>query len=475
MFGQITDWIEKNSLNCGPNYVCSQEISLRLLNWTFALHYYKHSPTLTEEIFGSVIRSIYWQARHVAANIDFSRIAVRNNHAITECLCLYLTGLLYPQFPESRDWRENGKRWLEEEGLYQIYPDGTYLQFSNNYHRVTIQLFTWAFMLAEANGDSFSEPLRDRLRKSLNLLCQMQDLPTGHLPNYGANDGALFFRLNGCGYRDFRPQLNALHYYFTGKPLYGPGPWQEDLFWYGKETTAGTGFSPVHQTSRSYEYGGFHVLRDPARFAFIRCGNHPDRPSQADNLHLDLWLNGINLLRDAGSYKYNTSPGLLQFFTGTNSHNTVQLGDHDQMQKGGRFVWYHWSQAVSATLSEDHEWIIFEGKAHVYRHLHPAIFHTRRVKQHKNRPEWQIEDTLDLPALPTLDLLPRRQLWHPHPQFRDLGFRIASSGEGGDPLPIQSREVWYSPAYGVKEPAIQLCFQQPGNYFRTVIYREDLA
>jgi hypothetical protein len=88
-----------------------------------------------------------------------------------------------------------------------VYPDGSYLQFSTNYHRVVIQLFTWAFRLAAANGDRFGEPLYDRLRRSLDLLYQMQDLPTGHLPNYGANDGALFFRLNGCAYRDFRPQL----------------------------------------------------------------------------------------------------------------------------------------------------------------------------------------------------------------------------------------------------------------------------
>ncbi len=32
----------------------------------------------------------------------------------------------------------------------------------------------------------------------------------GWLPNYGANDGALFFRLNECHYRDYRPQLQAL-------------------------------------------------------------------------------------------------------------------------------------------------------------------------------------------------------------------------------------------------------------------------
>jgi len=474
VFAQITDWIKSNPLNCGPNYVCSQEISLRLLNWTFALYYYKDSPALTETVFAPIIESLYWQARHVAANIRFSRLTVRNNHAVTECLCLYVVGLLYPSFPESPAWRASGKRWVEEEGLYQVYPDGSYLQFSTNYHRVVVQLFTWAFRLAEVNGDRFAEPLYDRLRRSLDLLYQLQDLSTGHLPNYGANDGALFFRLDGCAYRDFRPQLNALHAVLHGRPLYGPGPWQEDRFWLGlKGEKAGEPETPAApQASKSYGHGGFYVLRDPEKFAFIRCGNHPDRPSQADNLHLDLWLNGLNLLRDAGSYKYNTTPDLLQFFMGTASHNTVQLGDHDQMQKGGRFIWYHWSRAVEASVAEDDEWITFRGKAHVYRHLHPAIFHTRQVRQHKAQFRWEIEDWLDVPDTPALAALPRKQLWHPHPQFTGLGFCLEARDAAGNALPVQTREGWYSPGYGVKEPAEQWSFAQPGNYFRTTIRRD---
>ena len=51
VFSQILDWIDKNPLNYGPNYKCSQEISLRVLNWIFALYYYKESATLTEEVF----------------------------------------------------------------------------------------------------------------------------------------------------------------------------------------------------------------------------------------------------------------------------------------------------------------------------------------------------------------------------------------------------------------------------------------
>jgi hypothetical protein len=58
------------------------------------------------------------------------------------------------------------------------------------------------------------------------------------------------------------------------------------------------------------------------------------RPSQADALHLDFWLAGSNVLRDAGSYSYNTEPEWLNVFPGHNaSHNTVQFDDRDQMPR----------------------------------------------------------------------------------------------------------------------------------------------
>jgi len=42
IFAQIESFIDKNPINQGPNYKCSQETSLRILNWIFALYFYKN-------------------------------------------------------------------------------------------------------------------------------------------------------------------------------------------------------------------------------------------------------------------------------------------------------------------------------------------------------------------------------------------------------------------------------------------------
>lgn len=448
VFKEIRSWLNANPINSGPNYKCSQEISLRVLNWTYVLHYYKNSAHLTEDLFQAIIHAIYWQLKHVYSNINFSRIAVRNNHAITETLCLYLGALFYPFFPEASLWKEKGKSWFEEEIRYQVYPDGTFLQFSMNYHRVVIQLFTWAFKSADFFGEPFSKEVSTRAYQSLVFLHGSQDETTGWLPNYGNNDGALFFKLNSCDYRDYRPQLNVLHVLLSGKPLYQEGDWREDEFWFGAGSMKWIDFPVLHHKEgwSTFENGGYYILREGETLTFIRCGSHKDRPLQADNLHLDIWHQGENVLFDGGSYKYNTDPSTIKYFMGTASHNSVMLEDFDQMEKGARFIWYHWTQAIKAQVEEQAEDYTFEGEISAFRQIDAKIRHNRKVTKLIGKPVWIIEDTVkNKPG--NLEMV---QYWHGGQMLH-----ITSQDQDAQPLPVKKEKGWKSDYYGIKQEADQ--------------------
>ena len=443
VFQQITDWIDKNPLNCGPNYKCSQEISLRILNWIFALYFYKNSPNLTEDLFSKIIQSIYWQLHHVYNNINFSIITVRNNHAITETLTLYIVSALFPQFPNASQWKEKGKNLFEEEIAYQIYDDGTYLQFSMNYHRVVVQLLTWAIRIAGLNGDQFNNIVYEKAYKSLNFLYQCQEDSNGYLPNYGSNDGALFFKLSVNDYRDYRPQLDALHILLTGKPLYQTI--YEDRFWYGKENSFRFQLLKKQQGILQFETGGYYLIREPETLTFIRCGRHKDRPAHADNLHLDVWYKGENILVDGGTYKYNTDDESAKYFGGTESHNTVMLDDYDQMLKGPRFVWLNWSQAIKAKVTEYNDYYEFTGEVSCFTYLDPQIIHQRSIRKYKNKPEWEIEDHIKNKP----ESVFMKQIWHT-PDTKILNFI--------SPQPAKVKKSYCSLYYGQKEMIDQIIF-----------------
>ncbi|MEL6866901.1 MAG: alginate lyase family protein [Bacteroidota bacterium] len=471
VFAEIDSWIKANPINQGPNYKCSQEISLRVLNWTFALYYYANASALSSERFQRIMHMIYWQLEHVYQNIHFSRIAVRNNHAITETLMLYLGGLLFPFMPGAENWKHKGKTWFEKEISYQIYEDGTFLQFSHNYHRVIIQLLTWAFHLAEYNREQFTPIVYERAQKSLDYLYQCQNIQNGQLPNYGANDGALFFKLNELPYRDYRPQLNALYYYFNHQHLYNDTEVKEDAFWYtaARERTSNPSFAINIQQreTASFSKGGYYTIRDKDSFTFIKCGSYRDRPSHADNLHVDIWFKGENILWDAGSYKYNTSLSDTLYFNGTASHNTVTLDHQDQMLKGPRFIWLYWSEAQRAELNESGDYWFFDGQIHAFKQLGINILHQRHLRKYKEQAKWMIEDVMEHSTDKAM-----QQRWNISSGFEQQ-FSIKAVDENGKTLQPIYQKAWYSSLYGIKDERQAILFETRTKKIQTIIQQHQ--
>lgn len=418
IFSEIESWIEANPINHGPNWRCSQEISLRIFNWCYALYYYQNSKAFTEERWQKIQNVIYASVHHIYHHIDFSRIAVRNNHAITETLLLTLSNILFLFIPETKKWSKDGLKWFEKEINYQIYNDGTFLQFSMNYHRVVIQLLSFGISTYEKNNLCFSDFVYEKAYKSLNFLYQCLQDENGWLPNYGSNDGAFFFPLSDTDYRDYRPQLNTLHKIMTGKELFITDEINEDYNWVQGKIELGK-FNSIEKKYgiQSFDIGGYYLCINNNFFTFIRCGNHKDRPAQADNLHIDIWYKGENILRDSGTYKYNTDSEKLKYFMGSQSHNVVMIEEHSQMLKGSRFIWYYWTQKKNAFWKETENEYIFTGEIKAFSFLNKDAAHKRIIRINKYKPEWIITDLIK-----GLNNYPKKQIWHPN----NIGILIES-------------------------------------------------
>lgn len=457
---QILDWIEKNPLNCGPNYKCSQETSIRLNNWVFALHFYKNSSALTEERWKKIMTSIYWQIHHVYNNINYSRIAVRNNHAITETLTLYLMGLMFPMMPGADKWKRNGKRWFEQEIDYQIEPDGTYLQDSMNYHRVVVQLLTYAIAIADTNEEKYSDVVYERAYQSINFLYQCQEPENGWLPNYGSNDGALFFPLSTADYRDYRPQLDALHGLLTGQPLYGK--FLEDAQWVGHNVPKYRKVFPKIEKQEGivkFEKSGFYILREKETTTFVRCGLFKTNGS-TDQMHLDVWYKGKNILMDCGTFQYNTTYELKKYFAGTESHNTVMLDENDQMMKGPRFMWFYPPKLIGVSIEETTGAYCFKGEVACFSYLGADISVARTITKQKDRPEWKIEDIVHHKPNGTM----MRQLWH---TLNKKSLWFQSDGV------MKQTTKWHSSYYGTKDNCEQIEFDTTSNQITTTVKITD--
>ena len=462
-FNELDSWIEANPIHRGPNWRCSQEISLRCFNWLFGLRFYAHSQALSPERWARYQNVFYWSLKRVYDHIDFSRIAVRNNHAITETAFLALSEMLFPFIPETKKWARKGRIWLEEEVAYQIYPDGTHLQFSTNYQRVVVQLLSLCLAVAKKNHSGFSEVFRSRAAAAHRFLDSALEASSGRLPNYGANDGALFFQFSDCDFSDFRPQLECLAAALGLPSRYKRGAWSEEAAWFGLNEANRTEPEISLDVVDAFASGGFYGLRQQQTYTFLRCGKHKDRPSQADNLHLDLWHQGENWLRDAGSYKYNTDEATLRYFAGTESHNALMVDGADQMLKGPRFVWFYWSQAESKGWQRTEEGYRIEMSMRAFAQLEPGLIHTRSIFKSAQSAVWEVEDRISSKVDRSMV-----QRWHPHPD-RLKRIKIEAFDSEARPLERVEEQAWYSRLYGIKESAPQWAFSCKGRLIRTRI------
>jgi hypothetical protein len=259
---------------------------------------------------------------------------------------LWTIGLLFPELLGAKSWRARGKQVIECEIRRQIYADGSYIQHSINYHRVMLHDLAWAIRLGECNGDPLGPDLYESFRKSVFFLHGLTDEETGSAPNYGANDGALVLPLSDCAYPDMRPVLQCCYFIAEKKRLYHPGPWDEEMVWInGLESLKANVLEDRTHVDRDAKVAGCYTIRSDDSWVMLKGTTYKDRPSHADQLHMDLWWRGENVICDSGTYSYNAEPPFDHAFASTRFHNSIVVDSTDQMTHLSRFLWADWANA----------------------------------------------------------------------------------------------------------------------------------
>jgi asparagine synthase (glutamine-hydrolysing) len=376
---QIRDFNLANKCGYGIHWASGQEVVFRLLAWLFCAD---TLLTRTESNVSGLLReAMVTGAEYIEQHLNYARIAVYNNHLLSEALGLFAIGALLPEVPGARGWLDLGRTILDEEARQQFYPDGAYIQQSHNYQRVALHDLLWACLFAKSMGDRPSAPWLAAIDRSIRFLVSHQNPDDGRLPNYGSNDGCMPGIFSTCDFADFRPVLQTANLLVHERRLYEPGPWDEMAAWFLGPMALDAPIEAPHRRSISFKHTGYHVLRGQQEntFAAFRCGTLLDRFSQIDMLHLDLWWRGHNVLVDGGSYLYNDRPEWHQHFMRTASHNTIAIDGHDQMLHFRQFKVLYRTHAQLLNFEDHDEWASCGGEHYGYRRHPGDCVHTRSV------------------------------------------------------------------------------------------------
>jgi asparagine synthase (glutamine-hydrolysing) len=334
-------------------------------------------------------------ARQIEADLAYARIAVRNNHVLSEALALFAAGT-FLSGKRGSAWRDTGLSILTEEAERQFYDVGAYINDGHNYHRSALLILLWAAAFARAGGQRLPDACTRAMERSLTFLVAHQNPGDGRLPNYGANDGSLPGILSTCDFSDYRPLLQTLSVVVRGERLYQPGPWDEMPLWFVGLGALDLPIRAPSRTSVSFAPSGYHVLRsrDESSFCAFRCGSLRDRFSQIDMLHLDVWWRGLNVLTDAGSYLYGGPHVWHEHFMRTGSHNTVELDRRDQMLHFRQFKTLYRTCASLRRFDDSQGWALAEGEHFGYRRHPGRCVHRRAVLMLKDD-VWIVVDRID--------------------------------------------------------------------------------
>lgn len=338
----LADWLQSNPPYKGPNWKCGQEASIRVMHLAMA-------AKLLDQVGDSapgLLDLIEVHLQRIAPTVLYA-MAQDNNHGTSEAAALFIGGswLEFNGRAEGRRFTRSGRRWLENRARRLIEKDGSFSQYSLNYHRVMLDSLSMAELWRRKLAlPSFSQMFYTRAAAATDWLRHMTRSSNGDGPNVGANDGARLLPLTDTDYRDYRPSIQLASVLFhSARAFSEEGDWNQPVYWLGLALPEKQ--LPVPRSAQ-FDDGGYFVMRQTPVMVLLRYPRFRFRPIQADALHLDFWVGGENWLRDAGTFSYNTEQQWQDYFPGTAAHNTVQFDGRDQMPRLSRFLFGAWLKST---------------------------------------------------------------------------------------------------------------------------------
>jgi hypothetical protein len=318
---QLDHWIAENPMNRGMNWTSALEVAFRALSWLLVLHLVGRN--LTEDFRRRWMRSLYHHGLHLEYNLSF--YFSPNTHLLGEAVVLGAMGVLLPEMPHAERWRDISTKTVHEQMRTQVREDGSHFEQSSYYHVYALEFFA---LHASLHADTPAW-----YRAKLGKMAAFRDAlvsSEGTLPLIGDEDGGSLFHPYGDRRR-----------FGARRP--------EELAWWGIDLTQQ---SPVK--SQLFPDAGIAVMRSDRAHVIVDVGpfgRGSAGHSHADTLAIVAFVDGEELLIDAGTFTYISDPEARQRFRGTAAHNTVFIDGLEQAEPSGPFRWVdppsvellHWS------------------------------------------------------------------------------------------------------------------------------------
>lgn len=299
------------------------EVGIRSANWIKALYLIQNSPLLTGELLDLFYESLKQHGRIIME--EHNPYCYAGNWGVLENHGLYLLGALLPD-EFGRACREQAAEVLDLALRMQILPDGVQLEQSPMYHFEVMRCVLEVLLFAKLCGHKLPKTLSERVHDMAMAGLALRK-PDGCQLTMGDSDDMSTFSA-----------FALAAYVFEDRVLKWAGsenPGFDNLWLFGaegygryRELTSG---EPGFLSKQLYD-SGHSVMRSSwqrnADMLHFDGGLLGTSHGHSDTLHVDLILNGTDVLVDPGRYTYVNKAERFEL-KGTKAHNTVVVDDRE--------------------------------------------------------------------------------------------------------------------------------------------------
>ena len=397
---QLQSWAQQNPYGRGINWTCAMEVALRVMNLLAVFELIKGSVHFDAEALQLFLKLFHQHGTYICRNLEFTHIST-SNHYLSDVAGLLWLGIMLPEFVDSEYFYDLGLGELLSEMDKQVLPDGADFESSTGYHRYTLELFLYSFILCKQNDIEIEGKYWAKLQLMLEYM-KGYLRPDGSAPLIGDSDSGQVLPL--C-----RRRANEHSYVLAIGASMFPDPQFSipkidvpcELLWLlGQEGVTTFRNLPVTNSPGSVAFpdAGTYVMRkDDLYLCFNTSGaglNGRGSHGHNDALSIEVSARKRAFIIDAGTYVYTADLKQRHLFRSTAYHSTVKIDGQEQNSTLEQVPFVIGDEAHPRVLqwqtSDLSDRVVAEHSG--YARLSSPVIHRRTVVFDRVKNWWSIED-----------------------------------------------------------------------------------
>lgn len=355
---QLESWIDavrRDDPACAKAWR-SIEAGIRMEYWCKAMAYFDGSPSVTKGTRAKFASSVTEHAEFIMG--VWNSYNLMSNWGVLANHGLFVASVMLPQSERTKEWQTEAIARLAKEITTQVYADGTQWEQSPMYHNEVTHDYLDVIILARRNGIELPECIERKTRDMCHAnLAWIK--PDGNEPCMGDSDDI-----------DARDIVSKGAYLFRDGELksVGYGTLDFDCVW-DLGYRAIREYEKIKPTTpngrvRSLPDSGNYYWRSTwgsdATYLHFHCGTLGAGHGHSDQLHVDLYANGEDILVDSGRFTYVAKGERFEFKDST-AHNTTTVDGKNFYECKDSWECSKLSRAVNRACAERNGYALFEG------------------------------------------------------------------------------------------------------------------